>query len=79
MLKYVGVFCLAVTWLVFALTAASARDAASGLPTGKRMHKPIVLTKETDKASPKFMNNSAGKSITKQTDQASPKLMERHK
>lgn len=30
----------------------SPRDPASGLPTGKRMHKPFVITKELDKASP---------------------------
>ena len=30
----------------------SPRDAASGLPTGKRQHKPFVITKEIDKASP---------------------------
>jgi len=30
----------------------SPRDAASGLPTGKRMHKPFTITKELDKASP---------------------------
>jgi type VI secretion system secreted protein Hcp len=30
----------------------SPRDAASGLPTGKRQHKPLVVTKEIDKASP---------------------------
>ena len=30
----------------------SPRDPASGLPTGKRMHKPMVVTKELDKASP---------------------------
>ncbi len=30
----------------------SPRDAASGLPTGKRMHKPFVITKELDKATP---------------------------
>src|SRR5262245_35032894 len=30
----------------------SPRDAASGLPTGKRMHKPIVLTMETGAATP---------------------------
>jgi len=30
----------------------SPRDPASGLPTGKRMHKPIVITKEVDKSSP---------------------------
>ena len=29
----------------------SPRDAASGLPTGKRMHKPFVITKELDKSS----------------------------
>jgi type VI secretion system secreted protein Hcp len=28
------------------------RDAASGLPTGKRMHKPLTITKEIDKSSP---------------------------
>jgi type VI secretion system secreted protein Hcp len=30
----------------------SPRDAASGLPTGKRLHKPFVITKEVDKATP---------------------------
>ncbi len=30
----------------------SPRDPASGLPTGKRMHKPFVITKELDKMSP---------------------------
>ena len=30
----------------------SPRDAASGLPTGKRQHKPFVITKEIDKATP---------------------------
>jgi type VI secretion system secreted protein Hcp len=34
----------------------SPRDAASGLPTGKRMHKPLVVTKELDKASPLLYN-----------------------
>jgi hypothetical protein len=29
-----------------------ARDPASGLPTGKRMHKPFVITKELDKSTP---------------------------
>ena len=38
----------------------SPRDAASGLPTGKRMHKPFVITNELDKSSPllmKLLNN----------------------
>ena len=30
----------------------SPRDAASGLPTGKRMHKPFRITKEIDSSSP---------------------------
>lgn len=34
----------------------SPRDAASGLPTGKRQHKPILITKEIDKSSPLLMN-----------------------
>jgi hypothetical protein len=31
-------------------TVKSPRDAASGLATGKRMHKPLVITKELDSA-----------------------------
>ena len=34
----------------------SPRDAASGLPTGKRMHKPFVITKELDKSTPLLFN-----------------------
>ena len=30
----------------------SPRDPASGLPTGKRLHKPIVITKEIDRSTP---------------------------
>jgi type VI secretion system secreted protein Hcp len=30
----------------------SPRDAASGLPTGKRMHKPFVITKRIDRSTP---------------------------
>ena len=33
----------------------SPRDAASGLPSGKRRHAPITLTKAVDKASPILM------------------------
>jgi type VI protein secretion system component Hcp len=29
-----------------------ARDPASGLPTGKRQHKPLFITKQIDKATP---------------------------
>jgi type VI secretion system secreted protein Hcp len=34
----------------------SPRDAASGLPTGKRQHKPLVITKELDKSTPLLYN-----------------------
>jgi len=34
----------------------SPRDRASGLPTGKRQHTALVITKEIDKASPLLMN-----------------------
>lgn len=39
----------------------SPRDAASGLPTGKRMHKPFVITKELDKSSPVMVRESPTK------------------
>jgi len=34
----------------------SPRDAASGLPTGKRQHKPLIITKEIDRSTPLLMN-----------------------
>ncbi len=47
-----GTKTLAPATLAFEMQSESARDAASGLPTGKRQHKPIVITKETDSTSP---------------------------
>lgn len=38
--------------LAYSHEIVSPRDAASGLPTGKRQHKPFVITKELDKSSP---------------------------
>jgi type VI secretion system secreted protein Hcp len=40
--------------MIFAASHAiiSPRDAASGLPSGKRMHKPFVVTKEVDVSTP---------------------------
>lgn len=35
-------------------SVVSPRDAASGLATGKRMHKPMVITKSLDKSSPQL-------------------------
>ena len=43
----------------------SPRDAGSGLPTGKRQHKPFVITKELDKSSPLLYNALvSGENIT---------------
>jgi type VI secretion system Hcp family effector len=33
----------------------SPRDAASGLPIGKRQHRPVTITKTLDKSSPELM------------------------
>ena len=38
--------------LSYSHSIISPRDAASGLPTGKRQHNPIVITKEIDKSTP---------------------------
>jgi len=38
----------------------SPRDAQSGLPTGQRMHKPIIVTKEIDATSPKLQQAMVG-------------------
>lgn len=35
---------------------SSPRDAATGMASGKRQHKPFVFTKSTDKASPRFIS-----------------------
>lgn len=42
----------------------SPRDVASGLPTGKRMHKPFVINKELDKSSPMLGRESPTKQAT---------------
>ena len=34
----------------------SPRDASTGRPTGRRMHVPLVITKEIDRSSPLLMN-----------------------
>src|SRR5438132_5709614 len=42
--------------VVIAVTheVSSPRDPASGLPSGKRMHKPFTITKELDRSSPQL-------------------------
>lgn len=42
--------------IAFSHEVVAPRDPASGLPTGKRQHKPITVTKEIDKSSPLLMN-----------------------
>ena len=42
--------------LSYSHSIVSPRDAASGLPTGKRQHKPFTIVKEVDKATPLLMN-----------------------
>jgi type VI secretion system secreted protein Hcp len=37
-------------------TVRSSTDAATGLPTGKRQHKPLTIVKEIDKSSPLLFN-----------------------
>jgi type VI secretion system secreted protein Hcp len=41
--------------IAFSAGAESPRDAASGQASGKRQHKPIVITKEIDEASPQLL------------------------
>jgi hypothetical protein len=43
--------------LVGTTLTTSPRDPASGLPTGKRMHKPFVITKQADVSSAILMKN----------------------
>lgn len=40
----------------FSHEVISPRDAASGLPTGKRQHRAITITKEIDRSSPLLLN-----------------------
>ncbi len=41
------------------VAGAAPRDAASGLPSGKRQHKPVSVTKPIDKASPQLAGSSS--------------------
>jgi len=42
---------------------AAPRDMATGMATGKRMHKPITITKEVDKASPMLARTMQSNSV----------------
>ena len=45
-----------ITVVGYRYEVSSPRDAASGLPTGKRQHKPVVITHEVAGSSPQFLN-----------------------
>jgi hypothetical protein len=53
--------------ITFEQEIVSPRDAASGLPTGKRMHKPFVITKELDKTQPTSAKTTSGMGAGKAT------------
>ena len=52
-----GSFGTRLTITAFSHEIVSPRDPASGLPTGKRIHKPFVITKPIDKSSPLLLNS----------------------
>ena len=54
------------------LSIVSPRDAASGLPTGKRMHKPMTIIKEWGAASPKLSCTIDGSTISGRIETTSP-------
>lgn len=60
-------------------TISQPRDAASGLPTGKRQHKPVRMNKRIDKSSPQQANGahplcSPSKTCTKKAVRAGYRL-----
>jgi type VI secretion system secreted protein Hcp len=52
----VGGFTDAIQIYSYSHQVSTTRDAASGLPTGKRQHKPITIIKPIDKSTPLLMN-----------------------
>ncbi len=50
-------------WIDVLSVSGLPRDAASGLPTGKRQHKPISIAKPVDKATPMLARSSGGKGL----------------
>lgn len=53
--------------IAFTNEVKSPRDAASGMATGKRTHKPIVITHELDKSSPLLMKDASKQAAGKVT------------
>ena len=55
----------AIMVLGFAMEMDAPRDPASGMPTGRRVHKPVVITKDLDSSSPQFFQAAAGNETLK--------------
>jgi len=51
-----GSFAKGIAVIAVSHEIVSPRDPASGLPTGKRQHKPITITMELGATTPKFLN-----------------------
>lgn len=59
--------------VVLSHSITSPRDAASGLPTGKRQHKPMTIVKEWSKSTPQLFSlvvTEPGSSVTIQQQEA---------
>ena len=54
------------------LSIVAPRDAASGLPTGKRMHKPMTIVKEWGPASPKLTCTVDGSTVSGRVETSTP-------
>jgi type VI secretion system secreted protein Hcp len=48
-----------ISVIAFQYELQSPRDPATGLPTGKRVHKPVTITHEMGGSSPEFLNSAA--------------------
>lgn len=78
MLRALGIFvALLFTVVAIGSSDASARDIASAKASGKRQYKPVIVTKQTNKASPKLMMKKnatkpiSQKAVGSQTDNLS--------
>lgn len=54
------------------LSVVAPRDAASGLPTGKRTHKPMTIVKEWNASSPKLTCTVDGSTVSGKVETAAP-------
>ena len=60
-----GTDIITIMVIAFSHEVFAPRDAASGLPTGKRQHEPLRITKEIDKSTPLLMEAlTSGEKLT---------------